>query len=435
MGCLTLETVALICACFSLAASLAWNRVLAIRLRRQAVALRKSEERYTCLIQSAHSGIEEAKRRNEELKSLYAAGCVVASKLDLDAVLRALHAVVRDMMDASTFYVALYNEKTGEIKFQYVVDNDKSVESFTISISDDKGFTPGIIKTRKPIFVRDRLAEPDSMPGEAVLGGYQDDNIPRSIIGIPLMIGDRVLGVLSVQSSSYLYDENDLRSLTIISAQAAVAIENARLCDELMKKNEALQQREEELRKVNEDLDRELVELSRLHRIAQELAITDPITGLHNYRYFEEHLAQEIERAQRYRRVLSLIMIDIDDFKSYNDTHGHQAGDAVLRAVARIIARSVRSTDIVARYGGEEFVVVLIETEKKNAIEVAEKIRARIASYRFPNEETQPSGILTVSVGVATYPDDARTKFDLINAADMAMYRSKKEGRNRVYCA
>ncbi|HHV61859.1 MAG TPA: diguanylate cyclase [Firmicutes bacterium] len=432
---MTFETVALICACFGLVASLIWNRALLIGLRRQAVALRESEDRCARLVRSAHSSIEEVKRKNEELRSLHNACCAVASSLDLDAVLRELHSAIRGMMDASTFYVALYNEQSGEIKFQYIVDNDKAVESFVINISDCRGFTPGIIKTRKPVFVRDRLADPSSMPAGAVLGGYQDSDTPRSIIGIPLVVDNRVVGVLSVQSPNYCYSEDDLRILTAISTQAAMAIENARLCEELKRKNEALQQREEELRKVNEALDRELVELSRLHRITQELAVTDPVTGLYNYRYFQEHLTQEIERAQRYRRVLSLIMVDIDDFKIYNDTHGHQAGDAVLRAVARLIARSVRGTDIVARYGGEEFVVILIETEKKYAVEVAEKIRSRIASYRFPNEETQPSGILTVSVGVATYPDDAKTKFDLINAADMAMYRSKKEGRNRVYWA
>jgi diguanylate cyclase (GGDEF)-like protein len=125
-------------------------------------------------------------------------------------------------------------------------------------------------------------------------------------------------------------------------------------------------------------------------------------------------------------------MMDIDYFKRYNDTHGHPAGDVVLKRVSDLIKETTRTSDILARYGGEEFVLVLPETPKNAALKLAEKIRQLIENEKFPNAETQPNGRVTISLGVATFPDDAQDIEALVQKADEQLYRAKSEGRNRV---
>ena len=176
------------------------------------------------------------------------------------------------------------------------------------------------------------------------------------------------------------------------------------------------------------DLQKELVEKNKRLEL---LSITDGLTKLHNHRYFQDELSKAFEESQRYERPLSLVMIDIDFFKKVNDTYGHAVGDDVLKAVARLYQESVRSTDLVARYGGEEFAVMMPETELMDAITFAEKIRSLIESTPI---ETQAGPLkATVSLGVASVPlTRVRTPKDLIIAADKALYRAKKAGRNQV---
>ncbi len=157
-------------------------------------------------------------------------------------------------------------------------------------------------------------------------------------------------------------------------------------------------------------------------------AITDALTGLYNHRYLHERLSEELHRAREHQRPLSLLFCDLDNFKSYNDANGHSAGDAVLRQVAHVIEQSVRNIDIAGRYGGEEFVVLLVETGHEAALVVAERIRERIRAAAF----TANGVPLTVSIGVAGYPDDAERREDLLDKADWAMYLAKRRGRDQV---
>jgi diguanylate cyclase (GGDEF)-like protein/PAS domain S-box-containing protein len=175
-----------------------------------------------------------------------------------------------------------------------------------------------------------------------------------------------------------------------------------------------------------------LKEIEVMKEEALHLSYTDDLTGIYNHRFFIEELAREVERHKRYATPLSLLMIDIDFFKHYNDTHGHLAGDQVLKAIAILIQRGVRQTDIVARYGGEEFSAILTNTGREGALEIAERVRRNVSDTRFPDERTQPNKDLTVSVGVATYSSSISTLADLIREADHALYRAKKAGRNRI---
>ena len=165
---------------------------------------------------------------------------------------------------------------------------------------------------------------------------------------------------------------------------------------------------------------------------AAELAVRDGLTGLFNRRAFDARLADEVQRAVRYQRPLSLLMIDIDHFKPYNDQHGHPQGDALLRELSGLFLSCVRSTDFVARYGGEEFAVLLPETNPPNALAVAQAILERVSAHPFLHREAQPGGALTVSIGIAA-PDSELPEADrLLLAADRALYQAKGAGRNRV---
>lgn len=161
----------------------------------------------------------------------------------------------------------------------------------------------------------------------------------------------------------------------------------------------------------------------------------DPLTGLDNRRQLMSDLQLEIQRAERYQTPLSLILLDVDYFKKYNDLHGHPAGDRILRQLANLLAINLRAFDKIARYGGEEFVIILPQTDLKGATVVAEKLRRLVEEYPFPEEETQPAGKLTISLGVASYPEHAKSGDDLLAQADRAMYRAKAAGRNRVAVA
>lgn len=167
------------------------------------------------------------------------------------------------------------------------------------------------------------------------------------------------------------------------------------------------------------------------HEHNKQLANTDGLTGLYNHRHLQERLEQEVQRARRYQRHLSLVMADLDSFKAYNDTHGHPKGDEVLIQVARTLRRVSRASDIVARYGGEEFTLILPETPLNEAAGVAERAREAVEALHFDSSNSDPARHVTLSLGVTTLPTGG-TKEQLVSAADQALYRAKRQGRNRV---
>jgi diguanylate cyclase (GGDEF)-like protein/PAS domain S-box-containing protein len=180
------------------------------------------------------------------------------------------------------------------------------------------------------------------------------------------------------------------------------------------------------------EIEKKAKELEEMRDELTRLSYTDDLTGIYNHRFFIQQLTREVDRQKRYPTQLSLLMIDIDYFKDYNDTNGHLAGDKVLKAISMIIQNAVRQTDFVSRYGGEEFCAILINTGREGALAIAERVRKMVAEMPFPNENVQPNGDLTVSVGVATYSSTISTVTDLIREADNALYRAKRSGRNRI---
>ena len=224
------------------------------------------------------------------------------------------------------------------------------------------------------------------------------------------------------------WDEQDLRlTVETLLTKYRLERENVRLIDDLQRKND-------ELRQLNAELEVRVqartAELAAVNERLAELAVTDGLTGTYNHRYFHERLALEVERSSRSALPLSLLMVDVDHFKRYNDSHGHLAGDVALRRVAELLRADRRVNDVVARYGGEEFAVLLPDTPKVAAHKVAEAARALVAGEAF---DDQPK--VTISIGVAACPEDADEAGALIHAADTALYVAKHAGRDRVVLA
>lgn len=173
----------------------------------------------------------------------------------------------------------------------------------------------------------------------------------------------------------------------------------------------------------------------------EDQAFTDALTGLFSHRYFQERLSEEISRSNRHNYPVSLVFIDVDNFKQYNDTNGHMMGDKVLRQIGGIlkyvgkgidhITARLRKTDIVARYGGEEFVILLPYANSQDGKVMAERVRKTNEEYKFEHTQHQPNKKITVSLGVSAYPDVAKTKAELIDFADQALYEAKDRGKNR----
>jgi len=221
-------------------------------------------------------------------------------------------------------------------------------------------------------------------------------NILSSYQANLLLAGDRPLGILAIANSfPNAFTSGDLRVFSIIAHHSSIAINN-----------------------------------TLLHKKIKELSITDGLTGLYVYRYFNEALEREIQRMSRYQGTFGLLMLDIDGFKKVNDTYGHLQGDEVLKEIAQILRRVCRQVDIICRYGGEEFTVILPETDIEGAFILAERIRMVVKNYAFGIKDNPIH--LTVSIGVANYPESATSKLDLIKEVDKALYKTKAEGKNKV---
>jgi diguanylate cyclase (GGDEF)-like protein len=224
--------------------------------------------------------------------------------------------------------------------------------------------------------------------------------LPTETLWIPLVSGELLVGCLTVRAprSGLSPTLETIHALEIFANQAVAALE-----------------------------------IARSYADAREQSVRDGLTGAYNHRHFQESLQKEIGRAERRGRPLTVLMLDIDDFKSINDRYGHPVGDAILQRIVAEIRNEIRGDmDLLARYGGEEFAVILPETPADEAIEVAERIRRRIDERLFRPPDSTDILRATVSIGFATYPTDAHTKKQLIEKADAALYRAKRGGKNAV---
>jgi diguanylate cyclase (GGDEF)-like protein/PAS domain S-box-containing protein len=304
-----------------------------------------------------------------------------------------------------------------------------------------------VVRTGRGLIHNDGIDSPTS---RLLTGGRLAGHHSRSFICIPLinryevpLVGTRgqVVGVINLNDKvvGQRFTDQDMNKLTEMAETVSAALILNLLFEQLKASHAELLGAYETVNRLVAQLqgrNQELEETRRMLELAQsellQMSVTDDLTQIHNFRYFREALEAEIKRVQRYDAPLSLLMIDIDHFKHYNDQNGHLAGDEVLKELARILKEKTRTTDVVARYGGEEFAVVLLETERDEALTIAERIRAAVEAADFANQERQPLGNLTVSLGVAEFGVPLTSYRTLINAADQALYTAKHRGRNQV---
>ncbi len=336
---------------------------------------------------------------------LYNASHSISASLELEQLYEIIYQTVLQVMPCDDFVISAYDETRNEIVPLYAIEKKSRlvVEPYYA----DRGLTTSVIRSGKPYLLNSITEMNDS--GIDFVFFTQTEDATQSIIAVPMILYGKSTGMISAQSyhsNAYTKDDQDL--LELLAAHAAVAIENARLFAKI-----------------------------------QHLADVDALTGIYNRRKFYEAADREFARARRYEEALSAILLDVDDFKKFNDRFGHRAGDFVLQIVIEECKACIRDVDILARHGGEEFVILLTKVDLKNALIVAERLRVRVehadleAAKKFL-EQAAVSGAenetlrVSVSVGVAELDESCANIDILVDHADRAMYAAKNKGRNTV---
>jgi diguanylate cyclase (GGDEF)-like protein len=344
---------------------------------------------------------ESLRQRVAELETLNSVGRVLTSSLDLSQIIdRVARETLGALPRAERFTIALWNDR--ERVFEVTeYDRHSGSRPETRTVARGVGLLSRVVDERRPVLIADverERGKPNS-PSREIAGALVDDardGRARSWIGAPLVVYDEVVGVIGLDGSEpHAFGSSQLQVLSAISLETAIAVQNARL---------------------------------------YELATVDGLTRLYVRRYFDQRIKDEWRRARRYQTQFSVVLLDLDDFKNVNDEFGHAVGDKVLREAARIVLRNLRGIDIAGRFGGEEFAVVLPRASAAQANKVAERIRADVA-----REAITANGYtvaVTASLGVASFPDCGQKSVeDLVERADIALYRAKRSGKNRVECA
>ena len=333
-----------------------------------------------------------AEQRMLELSVLHEVGKALSSILNLEELLEKIAVNSSELVKAERVSLMFLNEKKQVLYIKTAVGLSKEIID-TTEQPVGEGIA-GIVARKAQI-----LTIPD-IEQERSLQKLKNGAMYRSssFVSLPIIIRRKVVGVLNVseKTTGTNFTAEDAELLDTFLNQATTAIENA-----------------------------------ILYHNMEQLAVTDGLTMVYNHRYFQERLEKEVRRAERYSLSLTLMMLDVDYFKKYNDTYGHPKGDVVLKEITDILRENVRDFDVIARYGGEEFAVILPNTGKK-AQDVAERMRMAVAATDFPVNKDGKVERKTISIGVATYPTDAEDDLQLIDRADEALYIAKESGRNLV---
>jgi diguanylate cyclase (GGDEF)-like protein len=301
-----------------------------------------------------------------------------------------------ELLKAERGSLLLFDERAGELAVKAAVGPRAEVTRET-RVRLGEGVAGTVLREGRPAVVRD-VTKVSGYLAASPERSYKT----KSFISYPIVVGGRKVGVLNMtdKAGGGTYDEFDLGLLDMIAPQMALALDR--------------------------------VEWHSKATQFQLLSITDPLTGLVNRRYLEERLQEELERSKRHHFAMSFMMVDIDDFKAYNDAHGHQAGDLALEMTAQCLKTALRSADVAARYGGEEFSILLPQTGAAEALVIGERIRRRIERTQFPHGKSQPLGAVTVSIGVSTFGPGLDAPVEIIYAADQALYAAKARGKNCI---
>ncbi len=305
---------------------------------------------------------------------------------DVDALLKLILQKAVEVVKAQRGSLMLLDKEGNYLETAVVIGLKENPDIFR-KFKVGEGIAGKVADSKKSLMVNLGHRDPNFK-----LKSVHDKNI-QNLICVPMIYQDQLVGVINVvNKESGDFTESDQKFLETVATQAAGAILKAKLYEE---------------------------------------SITDGLTGLYIHKYFQARLEEELKRIKRYGGKLALVMFDIDHFKSFNDTYGHQQGDIVLKYVAKILKNTVRQdVDVPCRYGGEEFAVIMPNTDHEGAAIFAERLRKNVEQYEFPGQEFPVK--VTISLGVAVALDDAKERLELIKKADIALYYSKENGRNQV---
>ncbi|RKX27958.1 MAG: hypothetical protein DRP47_05560 [Candidatus Zixiibacteriota bacterium] len=348
--------------------------------------MRRSERRLLHLFDTLNLRTSELERFQGQMEMVYANMRHLSTILEPESVVKEMTKILGSILDYPN-HAIIFQDKTDG--FVYRVRSMNGSTNFGIKSVDIEQFNlvKMVCELDEPVRILDTKKQHDY---NTLVEGTQ------SAMVVPMNSHGRIKGVVTVESDALkAFTERDLQTLSTVARSAAMALENA-----------------------------------ELHKQTEELTIIDDLTGAYNYRYFIRKFEEEKRRAGRYNLPLSMIMVDIDWFKKFNDTYGHEKGNLLLKHLAEVIKSSIRDVDIFSRYGGEEFVVILPQTQQDEAFVIGERIRERVelSSVVTDNERLG----ITVSVGVSSFPENGHTQEELISVADRALYQAKDKGRNHV---
>ncbi len=333
---------------------------------------------------------EDLDKTLQNLSLLYSIGKAMNYISDLKNLLQYILSQAIEITSAEKGSIMLYNLETDRLNIRVLagLEDTEYQEKVNNNEIRCRSFKPGegiagrVFMTSQPMIVNN-IREDD-------LFIKSETSYVRSIACIPMVVYSDVIGVINVtnKKKGKEFTDEDVEMLKAVADQAAVAVNKAQLWD---------------------------------------MAVTDSLTGLYVRRYFMVKLQEEIHRAERYNKPLSVVMVDLDRFKKINDTYGHDAGDRALKTISQFFQKNIRDIDAIGRYGGEEFVMLIPDADKKAAFCLAERLRKELAKVKL--EDLPP---ITISLGIATYPSDGTDIEELIKKADAAMYEAKRKGRNRA---
>ncbi len=327
----------------------------------------------------------------KQIETLFNIGATVSQTLNLTELLDSVLEKVLGVMEIEAGGIFLLDERNDELVLRTYRGASPGFAKRVERLRVGEGFTGQAALSRKLLIVEDVAADRRLRRVGAKRKGI------RSLAAVPIMAKEKLLGVMDVGSyRPRKFPDREVKLLGTIANQIGMAIDNA-----------------------------------QLYERALELAFTDGLTGLYNRRYLMEQIEREVSRAERSKRPLSLIMIDLDELKAINDRFGHHEGDGILKGLGSIIKVNTRASDVAARWGGDEFMLLTPETGSKSARKISERIRAQVERYRTKIDGKEVR--ISISIGIASYPAHASEVTQLLQRVDEAMYSAKRGGKNQLY--
>ncbi|GEM_PF-649005 len=335
----------------------------------------------------------------EDIKIIGEIGQKITATLDIKKVLNMVYKNINKLMAADVFGICLYNNEQARIDFKILIEQGKRLPLYHIMLDNEKSYAAKCIREKKEICINDMILDNKQ---QLRVGATENKFKCKSIIYYPLITENKIVGAMTVQSyKSNAYSDRTIEMIKALASYIAIALNNS--------------QKSEELR----------VKTNELEAISK----TDVLTGIYNRRYIMSKIQEEAAAYEDVKRSFSIVIIDIDYFKSINDKYGHNCGDHILVKLSKILKANIRKQDVLSRWGGEEFLMLLPDTDEEEAVLLCERIREKIEGSNFNYDKKRIK--LTVTFGVSEYNENLGVDFT-INDADKALYEGKNKGRNCV---